>query len=63
MGILIKTGNVSDLPNEPIGWPQCGDFIIKENIKLSFMNSAKFNTLNFKLAILLISQFLYTRIF
>ncbi len=28
MALLVKIGNVRDLPKEPAHWPQCGDFIL-----------------------------------
>lgn len=29
MSFLIKTGHQTDLPREPYGWPQCGDFVYR----------------------------------
>jgi hypothetical protein len=26
MALLVKVGNNTDLPAEPVGWPQCGNF-------------------------------------
>lgn len=46
MAILIKVGGVKDLPKEPIGWPQCGDFIYKdiyENSQVNKSNLVKTN--------------------
>lgn len=40
MAILIKVGSVKDLPKEPIGWPQCGNFIYKDISESSQVNKS-----------------------
>jgi len=30
MSIIIKVGTTNDLPKEPIGWPQCGDYVFRQ---------------------------------
>lgn len=37
MGMLIKIGNISDLPKEPTNWPKCGNFFYIEEPKSMFL--------------------------
>ena len=49
MSLLIKIGNVTDLPKEPTNWPQCGDFVNEDESQSNFLNQSNKNNNNLKL--------------
>jgi len=43
MALIVKVGNVTDLPPEPLKWPQCGNYKFQEssagNLSIKFENN------------------------
>ena len=37
MALLVRVGKQSDLPAQPLNWPQCGDYVYAERADSSFL--------------------------
>ena len=52
MGLLIKIGNVSDLPPQPTKWPKCGNFFFTDKSTFWLNNTNRLlNSFSFQLFI------------